>query len=385
MHFDLVTPGLINTHTHLELSFPEGPVALSSKDSSMAAWLMAVYTKMRGENTLAQRRQRVQYGLDLALQAGTTTINDIAGPDALSLAMLGQAGLRGRVAVEFFGHTWHAGLDALLDVVKSALEDPGQPLVQVGLSPHAPYNVSPHVWQKVWQQAPQKIQAMAGPAGIHLHPHVTEFLEETIWTQGPSHPAFETLALHQVHQHVWGQRFAPQPPVGAPVSYLLAHGLLDAPSTLAHMVHTQPEERARLAAHAYPVGVAHCPRSNLYLHGQTLSWAHWQRLDIPVGLGTDSLLSVPDLDMRQEARAAMAQHGWTPTEALWHLTAGGARALHLSPLLGTLQPQAPADWVGWDVPLSLQRQTDDPYQWLFHPGTRARAVAVAGHLCYHGA
>jgi len=95
------------------------------------------------------------------------------------------------------------------------------------------------------------------------------------------------------------------------------------------------------------VSVAHCPRSNARLSGGVAPVPEFLRLGIAVGLGTDSLASVPTLDLWDEMRACLAAHGGrvTPADILAMATLGGARALGLADRVGSLEVGKRADLI----------------------------------------
>jgi 5-methylthioadenosine/S-adenosylhomocysteine deaminase len=99
------------------------------------------------------------------------------------------------------------------------------------------------------------------------------------------------------------------------------------------------------------VGVAHNPTSNLKLASGFAPVVHMLELGLNVGIGTDGPASNNDLDMWEEMRlAALLAKGVTsdPTalparQALAMATIGGARALHVSETIGSLEPGKRAD------------------------------------------
>lgn len=95
------------------------------------------------------------------------------------------------------------------------------------------------------------------------------------------------------------------------------------------------------------VSVAHCPRSNARLSDGVAPVADFLAHGIPVGLGTDSLASVPTLDLWDEMRAALAaQRGrLVPSQVLDMATRGGARALGLADEIGSLEVGKRADLI----------------------------------------
>jgi 5-methylthioadenosine/S-adenosylhomocysteine deaminase len=104
-------------------------------------------------------------------------------------------------------------------------------------------------------------------------------------------------------------------------------------------------------------GVAHNPTSNLKLGAGIAPVARMLELGIDVGIGTDGAASNNDLDMFEETRLAalLAKGaGGDPTalparDALAMATRGGARALHLSHITGSLEPGKRADLIVVDL------------------------------------
>jgi len=149
--------------------------------------------------------------------------------------------------------------------------------------------------------------------------------------------------------------------------------LLNSRTVMAHAIHTSERDRALLAQAG--VSVAHCPRSNLALHGRTLKASEWKPYDIPLTLGTDGRLSTENLDLRAEARCAMQLHGWTAIEALKGMTVEGSRALRLSEQVGTLTPGLAADLVLWQC---AEPQSLSPEAQVLLPKTQVKQVLIAG-------
>ena len=103
--------------------------------------------------------------------------------------------------------------------------------------------------------------------------------------------------------------------------------------------------------------MAHNPTSNLKLGAGVAPVARMLELGLDVGIGTDGAASNNDLDMFEETRLAalLAKGiGGDPTalparDALAMATRGGARALHLSHLTGSLEPGKRADLIVLEV------------------------------------
>lgn len=356
----LLTPGLINAHVHLEQSFPT-PI-FKAPNEPFTAWLLRVIHQIQRNSTLEAKWQRCLVGAQEVLATGTTCVNDIAsGPE--SLQVLDVLGLRGVVSLECFHPAvepismkhWVAQYQAL----QSAYEN--HPRLQIGLSPHSPYNVSPAAWQAL-------LEACQPPL---VHTHVAEFPDESRYLQG------ETACIRDLHQTVLGRSFAPQEPAKSPVEYLHRFGLLNDRTIVAHAIHTSPADRQTLAQAG--TIVAHCPRSNMALHGETLRAADWIDPNIPLALGTDGRLSTENLDLRAEARYATTLHGWSAKIALEAMTLQGAKALGFAKDIGTLAPGMAADFVLWQVPPGIETS---PEAQLLHPETRVQQVIIDGKVCW---
>lgn len=357
----LITPGLINVHTHMEQSFPE-PLPKAA-DENFVEWLLSVIALTRSHNQPEARLSRCIAGVEEVLRTGTTFVNDIAsGPE--SIQALAQAGLRGLISLEVF----HPGYEDIriqywleaYEGLEKAVAD--HPRLRVGLSPHSPYNVSPPAWQAL-------CKALNPPL---VHTHLGEFEDETAYLAG------KPSKIINLHQQVLGKTYRPELPARSPVQALMRKRLLEIPTIIAHAILTTKADREEMAM--LPVGIAHCPRSNLSLHGKTLHWADWRNTGIPVGLGTDGRLSTPDLDLRAEARYAMNHHGWDATEALRVLTLDGARALGLAAEIGSLEPGKKADLVIWHAPVF--KSGISPEMMALHQAAHVGEVIIDGQTRY---
>lgn len=352
----LLTPGLVNCHAHLEQFF-DAPIR-KTPEQPFTDWLLSVVRQLQQQASPEQKRERCVFGTQELLRTGTTCVNDIAsGPE--SLQVLEKYGLRGIVSLEVF-HPGHKTVNIAhwIDAYQRfSQEKPHHSKLHVGLSPHSPYNVAPAAWQALLDTGQPSL----------IHTHLAEFEDEVYYLQG------KPSQISHLHQTILGRTFTAQQPANSPVEYLSRFQLLNPHTLVAHAIHTTPEDRQHLAEAG--VTVAHCPRSNLALHGQTLKAAEWQDFAIPMGLGTDGRLSTPDLDLRAEARCAMSVHGWTARQALEAMTLNGACALHLEAEIGTLVPGKQADIVLWQAASAV---SDSAEEHLMQENTQAMAVFIAG-------
>jgi cytosine/adenosine deaminase-related metal-dependent hydrolase len=356
----ILTPGLVNTHAHLEQSWL-APIPVNP-DEPFCAWLLKVVKSNLASNSPAEKAARAVQGIDELLRTGTTCVNDIAScPESLHL--LDAKGLRGVVSHEFF-HPDAETVDVTSFVEAYHRFQDGyecHPRLKAGLSPHSPYNFAPAAWQALLDACQPSL----------VHTHLAEFDDEVRYLRG------EPSGLNDLHRQVLGRVFHLPETAKSPTAYLARYGLLSPNTVLAHAVHTSEADRALIADSG--ASVAHCPRSNLALHGQTLRGSEWAKGGISMGLGTDGRLSTENLDLRAEARCAMRRHGWTAAEALDMLTMGGARVMGLASEIGSLEAGKWADIVLWQ---SGPDATGLPEERVLSEASQVHAVMVAGQVCY---
>jgi 5-methylthioadenosine/S-adenosylhomocysteine deaminase len=310
----VLLPGLINTHTHLELTGLEG----EPPEPDFAAWIGRLRRAKAGRSPAAFL-EAARRGLADCFAAGVTTVAD-TGDSGAAIQALAEAGGSGIAYQEVFGpHPDQR--DASLAGLRQRTEAMGHfavGRVRLGVSPHAPYSVSGPLYAAAAEWARRE--------GLPVAVHVAESAAESELLAGGS-GAFA---------QAWRGRGIPLPaPLGrTPVAWLDDHGVLSELTLCIHVVRAGPDDVARLAR--VGAAVAHCPRSNrAHGHGDA-PLAALLAAGLRVGLGTDSTVSVGRLDLLAEARAARALAGLGAEAALALCTLDGARALGLDRETGSL-------------------------------------------------
>lgn len=251
------------------------------------------------------------------------------------MAALVRQGLRGVVYREILGLTLD-GAESRCDAARADLQSMQQMarggLLRVGLSPHSPYSLSEELFRAC---APMLFQLRL-PCCIHA----AESREEVEFLS-TGRGAISDLLYPAVGCRVPPLRRRAQ----SPIEYLEGLGALAWRPLLIHAVHVDAADIRRMVRGG--VSVAHCPRSNARLSDGAAPVADFLAHGIPVGLGTDSLASVPTLDLWDEMRAALAaQRGrLAPSQVLDMATRGGARALGLADEIGSLEVGKRADLI----------------------------------------
>ena len=316
-------PGLVNTHTHLELTHLAGKDA----EREFAQWIRALRA-LKDATTPDEFARAAEQGVRDAWAAGVTCVAD-TGSTGAPLAALARLGGRGIYYQEVFG-PYPATCATSLGELTAALARLGSlasRLVRLGVSPHAPYTVSEQLYVAVADLARREEL----PIAVHL----AESREETALVRDGAGAFAEALRARGIPVTARGC---------SPVQYLLQLGVLERAAGCLCIHCVQVDERDIATLREAGVGLAHCPRSNR-AHGHGAApLATYRRVGLRVGLGTDSVVSVGDASLWAEAAAA----GLEGEDALRMLTLEGARALGLDDAIGSLEVGKQADLAVFD-------------------------------------
>lgn len=303
----LLTAGLVNAHTHLELSalglIPGG---------SFLTWLDGLV--QRRHEVAEQREEAGRAAARRAFELGHAVLCDISNGGDTAEWLL-DAGVSGVVQHEMLGLDRHTLPDQLARVLEIGRVDRrGGAVVHTRPTPHAPTSTAP---------ALIALCARAPDHAVAPSIHLAETEGEMQFLALGTGPAARVLDQLQRDWRWW------EPPGVTPVAYLAMLQVLDGRLMAVHCVHTTPEDRATLAATRTPVCL--CPRSNAHIEGSLPAAEAFVDQGLRLALGTDSLASSPDLDVLGEARLLRERFPGVSAETwLRAATAGGADALGLA-------------------------------------------------------
>lgn len=311
----MVTPGLINGHTHVPMTLFRG----LADDLDLNEWLTKYIFPAEAKNVTEDFvRAGTQLGLAEMIRGGTTTYCDMYYfEDAIAeeTSRAGVRGLLGETVIDFPVADNKTFEQALAYTEKFVNKWKGNALVTPAIAPHAPYTVSEeHL--KAWRALSDKTNA---PLVIH----VSETQKEVN----------DLLKSKNAR----------------PVDYLARIGFLNNRTVAAHVVFPSTEEIELLKR--LGVGIVHNPQSNMKLASGVAPVPQMLKADLNLGLGTDGAASNNDLNMWEEMDTAAKLHKVfsgdpkvvSAEEAFELATVRGARALHMEREIGSLEAGKRAD------------------------------------------
>jgi cytosine/adenosine deaminase-related metal-dependent hydrolase len=320
-----VLPGLVNAHTHIELSW------MADDPPPGGDWV----DWMRG---LLDRRAREdrERALGAATRAvakmrarGTVAVGDV-GNEGFAASVFAASDLHAVCFLEIYGFR-REDAEQRIEEASQRLDTIGSDervarasdRVRVVITPHAPHTTSSPL-----------LRALAGRAvasGEPLSVHLAESAAESALLRDGSGPFAGLLREREMWDDSW------EPPGHTPVEYVERMGLLT-PRTLAvHCVRMEGQDISKLQSRG--ATVVTCPRSNRRLGVGSAPVPRLLGAGVPVALGTDSLASAPDLDLFAEMAALREEHpSLSPAAVLRMATLNGANALGLGDRLGSISP-----------------------------------------------
>ncbi|MCY2952360.1 MAG: amidohydrolase family protein [Planctomycetota bacterium] len=351
----IILPGLINAHTHLELS---DCTRLCPPPDSFVQWLKGVISRTTQDP--ANLAPSVQHAISTAtaqcLRFGVTTVADISRQCHLTRPLLRQSPLR---VVSYGEVQAMAQRRDLLEPRLATAIDPthASDRLRVALSPHAPYSIEATGYRRCLQ--------LAKDHHLPLATHLAETPDEATFLanhSGPFRDLWDFL-------HAWDDR-VPTFTAG-PIRFAQSLGLLDHPTLLAHVNYCDDDELAILAN--TPATVVYCPRTHAYFKHPLHRFRQMLARGINVAVGTDSCASSPDLNLVDDLRLLHHIAPDIDPQSLWQLATSHAARAIAAPNLGVITPNNAADFVLFNT------TTSDPLREILEqPQLLPTSVWIAG-------
>ena len=358
----VVFPGLVNAHTHIELSAYRGKV---SGGRGFVDWVDRFVT-LRAETTAEEEAEGITAGVAELEAACTAAVGDIT--NALgAVRALARAGIGGCVFHEVFG-VHREQVMRRVEGLRAELEErvPAWPTDDLSYAP------APHTLYTTHADAVRVLLGSAAARGARTSLHLAEHAPERRAIEQGDGPVLGWL---ETRARATGIAW-PKMPL---FDFAASLGALASNVLAVHCTDARPEELAQVVRSGGHV--VFCPRSNLYIEGRLPPLLAARAAGAAVALGTDSLASNASLDVLAEARALADRFSSVPaSELVTMATWNGARALG-RPDLGRIAKGARPGLaavdgaVGADPAAFLLTQVKAPRRWIVR---RASSAARTG-------
>jgi guanine deaminase len=365
----LIAPGFVDAHVH-SVQTP----MIAARGRRLAEWLeQEVYPEeLRSREPSHARRVAELFCREL-LRNGTTTalVNCASSP---------------RSVHALFEASTRRGMRLAAGKVLMDRQAP-QPLLDA--SPEQAYEQSKRLLE-TWHGVGRCMYAVTPRFAVACTPRMLE-VAAALWREHPG-TLMQTHLAEDVDSVAQVRRLYPKRKDY--VDVYEHHGLLGPGAVFAHAVHVSKRELKRLRKTGS--AIAHCPTSNLFLGTGLFSLRRARKRGVRVGLGTDveAGTSLSLLHTTNEAFKVgqLDQYAMDGPRLLYLATAGGARAMNLEGVIGSLAPGHEADFVILDpaaTPLLAARTTDKPIGdvlfalCLLGDDRAVLATYVAGRLTHH--
>ena len=312
-------PALVNAHTHLELSWMRGR---TPETGDFNEWIRAVIDlKAR----VAEHGESVALAIDDAIREargfGTAVVGDVTNTLATS-GPLKEHGMAGVVFHELLGFRSEDARTVMDEAVARLEKEPGSDLLRHTVAPHAPYSVSPALFGLIRDALRRDPSAIST---VHLGESAAE-VQFLRYGTGPCRTGLERMGK-------WDPSWVP---AGSnPVEYLDRMGFLGDRLLVVHGVQFGEAELHALAATGSTLVT--CPRGNIRTGAGSPPIEDFFDSGVRVAVGTDSLASVPDLNVFSELKEMRRLAPALPACLLLEsATLNGARALGLETEFGTI-------------------------------------------------
>ena len=315
-------PGLVNAHTHLELSYLKDRVPARA---AFISWIRGIIAarRQRPDPSAPEILESIERGIEQSIATGTALVGDISNT-LVSFEPLARSPL---AAVVFNEVIRFASADAervVSDAVRRLELLRPTAMVKPSLAAHAPYSVAPAAFQALHRAVGRRDLPACSV-------HLSESREEVEFVrtgEGPWRALLEEIGT-------WDASWTP--PAVSPVEYLDALEFLDSKLLAVHGVQMSASDLARLRARG--ATLVTCPRSNLHTGAGVPPLQAFYDSGVAVAVGTDSLASSPDLNVFAELAEMQRQAPAVPAARLLDsATRQGARALGFGHEFGTIEP-----------------------------------------------
>ncbi len=337
----VLLPGLINAHCHLDYTCLRGKIA---PQKSFTDWIRTI-NAAKSELSPKEYVASINDGFEEAKRFGTTAIANLtAFPELISQV---QPPIR---------TCWFAELidirapERATELVDSAIESLGRARPNFVLSETeggAPWGLAPHALFTASKDLFRRCEEVAQNANVLLTTHLAESREEMEMFQDSSGPLYEFVKSIGRRMDDFGNETplglfvgAPGPRTAGKLGRALPQWIV------AHLNELSESDFELLERLDSKFHVVHCPRSHNYFGHSPFAFDRLHSLGFNICLGTDSLASNESLNLFSEMREFQKEfRSVSPEEIFRMVTVNPARALRYENALGQIRPGLGADLI----------------------------------------
>jgi 5-methylthioadenosine/S-adenosylhomocysteine deaminase len=339
----ILLPGLINTHTHLELTAMRGFL----ENCRFTEWIDKLRQSRNEVMSDEMLLDSARFGVMEGLVAGITTYADTCS-SGVAMRAMNELGVRGIMYQEVFGPDPSHADEAMRELTgRDAL----------------------------YRAAAEFASSRRLPMAMHIAESEEEY-EFVANGRGDFAEGWKRRGIAVTRR------------ARSPIELLDQLGALDRGPLLIHCVRVDDADMEIIALRR--CAVAHCPASNAKFGHGIAPLLPLLSAGIRVGIGSDSVASNNRMDILDEARLAVLIHraatrrhdAFGAHQALELATIGGARALGIESRVGSLEPGKDADLAAFRTDIARTTPLGDPYSTAIFalPGRSAELVTVRGRV-----
>lgn len=337
-----ILPALYNTHNHAGMMQMRG----YAEDMALNKWLTEYIWPFEDKMTSKDVEEASNIAAEEMISSGTVFFNDMYFCIEKTIDVVEKTGMRAAIGITVMDNhslAQTAEKKRFIDEWK----DPTGGRIQLVMAPHSVYTVGEAKMKRVADYARDK--------GMKIHIHVSETRKEVE----------DCLKAHGM----------------TPVQYLESIGVLGPDVIAAHCTHVNRKDADILAERQ--VTVSHCPCSNMKLGSGRMPSEMLIKAGCRITLGTDSVSSNNNLDLREEMKIAglLAKLQGDPellpaAELIKWATVNGAEAFGID--AGVIEEGKLADGILLDMNNVRMRPCHDIISnWIYS----ADSSVIAGVLC----
>jgi cytosine/adenosine deaminase-related metal-dependent hydrolase len=313
-----IIPGFVNTHCHLELSHMKGKIPTGTQ---LIPFITSV-VQTRGASK-AQIENAIQRSDEQMWKNGIQAVGDICNTTD-TLATKTKSKIQYYNFVELFDLWQNDGTQKAIDQYSKVLESFQKHQKNVAAVPHAPYSVTPELFEAI------RLMNQGKHLSVSIHNQETKPENEMfIEGKGEFYQFYKSFGLNLDHFY--------KTETGS-IQYAMDQLDTTHRSIFVHNTLTTQEEIHSAKKWSDEVYWATCPNANLYIENSLPFYKSFIEAEANVCIGTDSLSSNWQLSVLEEMKTIQQYNSWINAETIlkW-ATLNGAKALGFEKQLGSLE------------------------------------------------